>query len=217
MARKKEPSCVTERYPFPTRLRALMEDRGVTQKALAAALGVRPQTVSLYCQGQSFPDVNRLADLARFFGVSSDYLTGISEIPSQDADIQTACRTTGLSADAVSQLQVLSEHHEMDAFGASVMGAASDLISSMEFLQIATNVTAIRSLGAAAERDENPDTMMEFLYRQLVPLYTSLESGNRIDALEYASVKSLIAFLSREGDGAKQKLRSALQEREKKG
>ena len=74
MSRKKEPAFETEKYPFPSRLRKLMEETKTTQRELALAIGVRPQTVSLYVQGQSFPDVNGLARIANYFSISADYL-----------------------------------------------------------------------------------------------------------------------------------------------
>ena len=67
MPRKKEPTNVTEKNIFPTRLRNLMEDQSITQKKLADAIEMRPQTVSLYTTGQSFPDVNTLKKIAEFF------------------------------------------------------------------------------------------------------------------------------------------------------
>lgn len=82
MPRKKEPTHVTEKYTFPTRLRKLMEIYGTTQKKLADAIDMRPQTVSLYTTGQSFPDVNTLKKIADFFNASADYLLGISDTAS---------------------------------------------------------------------------------------------------------------------------------------
>ena len=46
----------------------------VTQKELAAYLGVRPQTVSLYCTGESLPNCEQLLRIADFFGVTADYM-----------------------------------------------------------------------------------------------------------------------------------------------
>lgn len=109
MARKKEPSYVTEQYTFPSLLRKLMDATGTKQKELAQALGVKPQTVSLYAQGQSFPDVNNLAKIAQFFDVSADYLIGRSPNPTVKEDIQVACKTTGLSEDSVKVLRSLNE------------------------------------------------------------------------------------------------------------
>lgn len=104
MARKKEPAYETEKYIFPTRLRKLMEESKTTQRELAQAIGVRPQTVSLYVQGQSFPDVNGLAKIAKYFGISSDYLIGNSDIPNTDMTLQDIHKLTGLSTGAICKL-----------------------------------------------------------------------------------------------------------------
>ena len=121
MARKKEPAYETEKYPFPSRLRKLMEERKTTQRELAQAIGVRPQTVSLYVQGQSFPDVNGLARIAIYFGISADYLIGNTDMPNVDLTMQEIHRITGLSAGAICKLQDIFKKNEKTAF--------SDIIS----------------------------------------------------------------------------------------
>lgn len=107
MSRKKEATWETEKEHFPSTLRKLMNDRKVTQRELADAIGMRPQTVSLYVTGQSAPDINCLKKIAEFFNVSSDYLLGLSDITTNNADIQAACVTTGLSESAIVWLQTV--------------------------------------------------------------------------------------------------------------
>lgn len=121
MARKKEPAYKTEKYPFPSRLRKLMEAAKTTQRELALAIGVRPQTVSLYVQGQSFPDVNGLAKIANYFYVSADYLIGNSDMPNADLSMQDIHKITGLSAGAICKLQSIFDKNGETAF--------SDIIS----------------------------------------------------------------------------------------
>lgn len=116
MARKKEPACETEKYTFPSRLRKHMEETKTTQRELAQAIGVRPQTVSLYVQGQSFPDVNGLAKIATYFGISSDYLIGNSEIPNTDMAIQSIHKLTGLSVGAICKLNEMLQDNPKTAF-----------------------------------------------------------------------------------------------------
>jgi transcriptional regulator with XRE-family HTH domain len=64
---------------FATSLRDFMEchpdtHEKTTQKALADYLGVRPQTVSCYCTGESLPNCEQLLRIAEFFGVTCDFL-----------------------------------------------------------------------------------------------------------------------------------------------
>lgn len=58
-------------------LRALIEDRGLTQKQLAGDLCIAVSTMGGYVQGTSEPDFDTLKRIAAYFGVSSDYLLGI--------------------------------------------------------------------------------------------------------------------------------------------
>ena len=102
MPRKKVPSCVTEKAIFATRLRELMEKPPKTsQETLAAAIGVTRQAISNYKTGQSSPDWETVAKIARFFKVSSDFLLGLSDTPCADVNLRTICEYTGLSPGSV--------------------------------------------------------------------------------------------------------------------
>ena len=76
MPRKSEQTYLTEKEPLPTTLRMLMEERNIKQATLAEAIGVTRQTISLYVTGQSKPDSDSIAAIARFFNVTTDYLLG---------------------------------------------------------------------------------------------------------------------------------------------
>lgn len=70
-----------ERYDahFASTLREFMDcnpntGKRTTQQDLARYLGVRPQTVSLYCTGESLPNCETLLKIAEYYGVSCDFL-----------------------------------------------------------------------------------------------------------------------------------------------
>lgn len=104
MSRKKKSTWETEQEYFPSTMRSLMKDKNITQKELADAIGMRPQTVSLYVTGQSAPDIHCLKKIAEFFDVSSDYLLGLAENPTNKPDVKVSCVTTGLSEAAILKL-----------------------------------------------------------------------------------------------------------------
>ena len=58
-------------------LKALREQKGITQTALANHLGVVRSTVCQYEKGNREPDSETLKKIAEFFGVSTDYLLGV--------------------------------------------------------------------------------------------------------------------------------------------
>lgn len=63
---------------FGELLAELRQDRKMTQKELAQVIFVTPGTISNYENGAHFPDVEKLIELANFFGVTTDYLLGRS-------------------------------------------------------------------------------------------------------------------------------------------
>jgi len=94
---------------FPTAMRKLMEDRGVTQNALADYIGKTRQAVSYYCDGSSSPDWETLAKIAEFFDVSTDYLVGRTDEPSRSP---CAVDQLGLSPEIVDW--ITSENSDPD-------------------------------------------------------------------------------------------------------
>ena len=114
MARKTEPRYITEQADFPTNLRGLMEAHGVTQKALAEVIDMRPQTVSLYIGGQSVPDINTLYKIAEYFNVSADWLIGRpNSARTTDLKIQGVCKYTGLSESVVEWVRSLTDKPDL--------------------------------------------------------------------------------------------------------
>ena len=71
---------MTDHYndPFPTRLRELIEERKISQGDLASFLGIARQSFSLYCNGGTQPNIEKTVKIAEYFGVSVDYLYGLS-------------------------------------------------------------------------------------------------------------------------------------------
>ena len=71
----------------------------VTRLYIADLCGVTRQTVGLWCNGRTCPDVNSLKVICKTFQVSADYLLGIKNM-NGDTFIDSAHRFTGLSEDA---------------------------------------------------------------------------------------------------------------------
>lgn len=58
------------------KLRELREQKGVTQKEVATAVGCTSTVYSRYERGEREPDITTLCRLADYFGVSVDYIVG---------------------------------------------------------------------------------------------------------------------------------------------
>ena len=61
---------------FGARLRALMEERGLSYEQLGALLGRNPQTLNRYVLGRREPRISAAADMARILGVDPLWLQG---------------------------------------------------------------------------------------------------------------------------------------------
>ena len=59
---------------FSSNLRALMNERNKTQKEVAAAIGVSPQTFNTWMQGVAIPRMGKIQNLADYFNVNKSVL-----------------------------------------------------------------------------------------------------------------------------------------------
>lgn len=86
------------------RIKALRSKCHISQQELSRIIGTSKSTIGLYETGETLPNAENIKKLAEYFGVSSDYLLGLSDVPTTDTTIQAICNRTGLSDDFVSWL-----------------------------------------------------------------------------------------------------------------
>ena len=66
---------------FTDKIKALRKDRNLTQKQLAAELGLNERNYQHYEAGTQKPSYDGIVNLAKFFQVSADYLLGLTDNP----------------------------------------------------------------------------------------------------------------------------------------
>lgn len=98
---------------FVQRLNGLMQKNHTTQEQLAKVVGVRRQTISLYCNGQSRPDYLQIASIAQFFRVTTDYLIGLSD--GKNETTSRICDILGISDEAVENIKNLMHRTSVSA------------------------------------------------------------------------------------------------------
>jgi len=74
----------TENYM--NRIKELREDRDLRQIDVAEKTGIDQRTLSNYETGKTNPDSYAIIRLAAFYGVSCDYLLGVSDLNISDLD-----------------------------------------------------------------------------------------------------------------------------------
>lgn len=82
------------------RINSLLAEQDKKQKDLAAALGVTDNTISYFVSGKRIPNTEQIKAISKFFGVSADYLLGLSDVPTTDKDLQFVCDYLGLTEKA---------------------------------------------------------------------------------------------------------------------
>ena len=105
---------------FSLRIKALREERGLSQARLASALSVGVGSVGMWESTQEVPPAKKLIRIADFFEVSIDYLIGRS-------DIKSVASTSELSEEEEQFLALFQrlEHGErvqLLAFAAGLVG-----------------------------------------------------------------------------------------------
>ena len=63
------------------RIRELREDSDLTQAAVSKILGTTQQVYSRYENGTNEIPVRHIITLCRFYGISADYILGLSDRP----------------------------------------------------------------------------------------------------------------------------------------
>lgn len=92
------------------KIKTLRNKEGISQQELSRLIGTSKSTIGLYETGETFPNAENIKKLAEHFNVSSDYLLGLTDVPTTDTTIQAICNRTGLSDDFVSYLETHKDY-----------------------------------------------------------------------------------------------------------
>jgi len=86
---------------------------GLTQNEIAEQMGIGDGTLSAWLTDTATASIDGIYKAAKYFGVSADYLLGLSKIKSPDTNMQAACAFTGLTEEAIKTIRSMDE---MDRF-----------------------------------------------------------------------------------------------------
>ncbi|MBE6548649.1 MAG: helix-turn-helix transcriptional regulator [Ruminococcaceae bacterium] len=89
------------------RINSALALSGKMQKDLASVLGVTDNTVSYYVGGKRSPSTDQLREIAKYLGVTSDYLLGLSDTPSPDIEDQAICKKLGIEGETLEALKYI--------------------------------------------------------------------------------------------------------------
>lgn len=154
------------------RIIQLRKDKGISQEQLAELLNTTRQAVLKWERGESYPDIDRLKDLAVYFGVSIDYLLGHDvESVSVNRFIErlTDCNTNrafDISPDQIRLVVSTNRNHF------SLLIAAISYLFSYWSFQPASNVPNV------------PDAIIEYGKRALSVFLPGNKEGVHMDDIQ---------------------------------
>lgn len=107
--KKTKADDVSARYnkPFAQRLRVLIGESGKSHAEIAQHFGVSRQGVGKWANGETTPDIETIVNIAEYFGISTDYLLGRTDIKSPDTTKQAVCNYLDLSESSLFILKAI--------------------------------------------------------------------------------------------------------------
>lgn len=156
------------------RLKKLRCEKGLSHEKLSRALydkyGLKVSSVSLmYFETDEVGNsrfgsnlrmsseyVRRLAD---FYGVTADYILGISPIKTNDPQKAAAVNYTGLSEEAIEALRSIEKGEQLDVMSKFLVRDAEQLAFALHFLRVRTEaakamLSAAKEMGSAEKAFE---------------------------------------------------------------
>ena len=130
---------------FSVRLRELRKKSGKSQAQLAVDLNVTKSTISLYETGDNVPDARTIQKMAILFGVSGDYLLGLTDVPSTDKDLQFICDSLGFTEEAANFLVYVKEEMPIlnEFFNTLFSYRGNDLFQANSFIWSAIQISRL--------------------------------------------------------------------------
>jgi len=99
------------------RLRELMDGREARTEELANAVGIGSSGVRMWYTGYARPDLEKIPIICKFYGVSADWLLGLSDAQSVNMEFRQISEETGLTDQALLNLTGLNNVPERPQAG----------------------------------------------------------------------------------------------------
>lgn len=163
------------------RIVSLREEKGETQQELANAIGITRQSLSRYEIAARTVNAEVLGALARHFGVSADYLLGLSDVRSTEQDMRTACEVTGLTEETIKSLQTLvkakSNSVVSDFSGEKVIQVLEMCIQNCDFISLLNGMIDI------SDRDMRKEAFLFAAAKEYPKFFSSTAIADPAEAL----------------------------------
>ena len=91
-------------------LREAIDNSRMTREQIADKVQCDTSSITKYYNGDRYPKTDVIIKLAKLFNVSTDYLLGVTDVATNDKDLQFICDYIGLSAENVTNLNFVKRY-----------------------------------------------------------------------------------------------------------
>jgi transcriptional regulator with XRE-family HTH domain len=130
---------------FGQKLRDLREERNLSQAEVGKAVGVYQRHVSAWENGVNKPALENIMHLARFFGVSIDYLV-FDNVPREGIE-------------AINDFELYQKFRATEKLSVNDRKVISDMVDAFLFKLTVKNLTAGESATGAEQASSNPPAL----------------------------------------------------------
>lgn len=171
------------------RIQYLRVANGETQKELGEFLGgVSSQVIGYYENGKRLAPVQDYINLAKHYGVTVDYLLGLTDAQTTDASKRAACDYTGLTEAAVAEIKKNSAFRDFIDFCAEYITTKDKTLSDRllfvrevetgDYYETISRLTGVENFSEVIESPaESPAGSIDELVKQMRAHLETLEGG----------------------------------------
>lgn len=191
------------------RLRPLIDEwkeKGISRVDIAHSpeLNCETSTITKHYNGDRAVNSHYIIGYAKYFGVSADYLLGLSDVQTTNRDLSFVCDTIGFTEEtvqALSEIRKNSRSGELEVIVKAIIDKYHDLSSTLSSLNSSNNevqeklehhITKLKSLVIALKKKKTIKWSIrrrENLYNELDPIYDDIMS-------EYMKINEQITKLN---------------------
>lgn len=126
------------------RLRKLIDDTGLPRQEIADAMGCDVSAITKNYNSRRKVTTDFVVMYARYFGVTADYLLGLSDVKSGDQDMRLISKHTGLNDEAIAELSFMQEYVYGMENDNSIQNTLNDFIACDAFQRLITRLVDYR-------------------------------------------------------------------------
>lgn len=184
------------RKKFADNLSDVINESGKSIREISEATGIGTGTLSKYQNDVAEAGIDKLAKLANYFNVSTDWLLGRTETRSPDTNKRAVCNYLCLSDAAVDALTLLNEGGKLDGARHFFLDKLLSVPEFEGFMQQAFNYAKYRCILHGRSDDDELDIIYGNDGDEPYRIPATL--GNLLDAFKLSLVEMLTPLL----DGA---------------